>query len=189
MRPIDCIVSAARRAPDPLGSVSRIRRSDSSIRTSDMKRSIHLLACGALCALSANALLAQQPQQQNLAQPRAKSAAQGNQDQRAPGAATGQGPGQAGTAQGQIRPSARQTTALRPVQTNVSEADRAVASWLALGNNGEIQLAKLAEEHADSAKTKAAPAIRLRPFLPVIAKLLMRSPRFNAQRQNDPQLL
>lgn len=119
-----------------------------------MKRRIHyLLACGAWCALSANTLLAQQqPQQKDLAQPRTKSAAQGNQDPQQRGAPAVKG--QTGNPQLQVRPGVQTRTALRPVQSNVSEADRAVAAWLALGNDGEIQLAKLAEKHADNPKTK-----------------------------------
>lgn len=151
-----------------------------------MKRSIHhFLACGALCALSANALLAQQPQQQNLTQPRTKSAAQGNQDQRQLGGAVGQG--QAGTPQGQTRPKAQQTTALRPVQTNVSEADRAVAAWLALGNNGEIQLAKLAEEHAESSKTKEFAQLMIKDHSQALDELLLYAPDALVQKNHQDQ--
>jgi len=94
--------------------------------------------------------LAQHPQArqptlpQQSAQPRANPAAPANQNQniRQPAAPV------------QVQQGVQQRTALRPVQSRVSEADRSVAGWLAICNNGEAELSKLAGKHADSEKVK-----------------------------------
>jgi predicted outer membrane protein len=111
-----------------------------------MRQSIrHLLAAGAVCAFATSALLAQQQPRTNPTLPPNQNPRQQTQAPRQP-AIQGQ--------TGQAQPGAQQQTVLRPVQSRVSEADRAVASWLAIANNGEAQLGKLAAEHADNSKTK-----------------------------------